>query len=65
MSLRSNDHLTVHALKELLEVIDTNRKASLAMWYISIHDADDKELEILSKEIKKVRPLATTKGDEL
>lgn len=53
--MSKNDYLTIHSLKNLLEVIDTNRKASLAMWYISIHDADDEQLDVLSKEIKKIK----------
>lgn len=46
------DWLTVWKLKELLEVIDTNRKASLAIWYVTAHDADPELLDEMSKILK-------------
>lgn len=52
-----NDGLTVYMLKNLLEVIDTNRKASLAMWLVTIFDADETELDKLKAQLKKVRPV--------
>jgi hypothetical protein len=52
MSIRNNDHLTVFKLKELLEVIDTNRKASLAIWYVTAHDADLPLLDEMTKILK-------------
>lgn len=55
MSIRNNDHLTVFTLKELLEVIDTNRKAALAMWYVTLHDADDELLDKAKAAIAKIK----------
>lgn len=55
MGIRNNDHLTVHTLKELLEVIDTNRKAALAMWYVTMHDADEKLLDEGKAILTKIR----------
>jgi hypothetical protein len=55
MSKKTADWLTVFKLKELLEVIDTNRKASLAIWYVTAHDADGPLLEDMSKILKELK----------
>ena len=55
MKRAKSDWLTVHKLKELLEVIDTNRKASLAIWYVTAHDADLPLLDDMSKILKEKR----------
>lgn len=55
MTAKKADWLTVHKLKELLEIIDTNRKASLAIWYVTAHDADFELLEDMSKILKAER----------
>lgn len=55
MSLRNNDYLTIHMLKELLEVIDTNRKASLAIWYVTAHDADEPLLDDMRKILQEMK----------
>ena len=57
MSIRNKDYLTVDRLKELLEVIDTNRKASLAIWYVTLHDADEKLLDEAKAILVKARTL--------